>query len=221
MFGVAPKRIQARVRKAKVYHSLKIEKAFLKDEIDRCQQRLLDFRKKFALQLRDSEKILSHCDYLRFVRLISQNDVKQRKRVTEQNESKLAQLKKGRYGAFCVSHDTIFNLSDVKLTDLQKDILCRGPRFGVPRPTAKEDVLYEFEVFYRRLSKFTPCARNAVVQCRSALEAFAHEYANKGPDLRSFSLGREHMATLRDLRKNNDLVITRPDKGNATVVMNR
>ena len=35
LFGVAPKRIQSRVRKAKVYHSLKIEKAFLKDEIDR------------------------------------------------------------------------------------------------------------------------------------------------------------------------------------------
>ena len=37
---MAPKRIQSRVRKAKVYHSLKIEKAFLKDEIDRCEQRL-------------------------------------------------------------------------------------------------------------------------------------------------------------------------------------
>ena len=138
---------------------------------------------------------------------------KQRKRVTEQNESTLAQLKKGSYGAFCVSHDTIFNLSDVKLTDLQKDILCRGPRFGLPHTTANEDVLYEFELFYRRLSKFTPCSRNAVVQWRSALDAFAHEYANKGSDLRSFSLGREHMVTLRDLGKNNKLVITRPDKG--------
>ena len=29
------------------------------------------------------------------------------------------------------------------------------------------------------------------------------------------------MATLRDLWKNNNLVITRPDKGNATVVLNR
>ena len=70
----------------------------------------MDFRKKFALQLRDSEKFFSRCDYLRFVRLISQSDVKQRKRVTKKNESTLAQLKKGRYGAFCVSNDTIFNL---------------------------------------------------------------------------------------------------------------
>ena len=46
--GVAPKRIQDRVKKAKVYHSLKIEKAFLKDEIERCQQCLDDLRIKFA-----------------------------------------------------------------------------------------------------------------------------------------------------------------------------
>ena len=35
-----------------------------------------------------------------------------------------------------------------------------------------------------------------------------------------FPLGREHMVTLRDL-KNRNLVITRPEKGNAKVVMNR
>ena len=36
-----------------------------------------------------------------------------------------------------------------------------------------------------------------------------------------FSLGREHMKTLKDLRTNSDGIITRPDKGRATVVMNR
>ena len=97
-------------------------------------------------------EIVSRCDDLRCGCLISQSDVKQRKRVTEQNELTLAQLKKGRYGAFCVSHDTIFNLSDVKLTDIQKDTLCGAPRFGVPCTTRNEDVLYKFEVFYRRLS---------------------------------------------------------------------
>ena len=222
LFGVAPKRIQSRVRKAKVYHSLKIEKAFLKDEIDRCEQRLADFRKKFAVQLRASQKLLSECDYLRFARLIAQSDVKQRERVRERNESTLAWLRKGRYGSFCVSNDTIINLSGVKLTDLQKDILCRGPHFGVPRTTTNEEVLYEFEVFYRQLvSRFKPCAQNAVAQCRSSLEGLAHEYANKVPDRRLFSLGREHMKTLKELRKNTNLVVTKPDKGNATVLMDR
>ena len=221
VYGVAPKRIQARVRKAKVYHSLKIEKAFLKDETDRCQQRLTGLRRKFTQHLRDTQVFLSHCDYLRFARLISQCDVKQRKRDTERNERNLTRLRKGRYGSFCVSHDTIINLSDVELTALQKDILCRGPHFGVPRNTRPEEVLCEFELFYRKLSNFVPRSLSAVAQCRSSLEALAHEYVNTKLDLKTFSLGREHLKVLKELRNNNDLVVTRPDKGRATVVMNR
>ena len=87
LYGVALKRIQAWVRKSKAYHSLKIEKAFIKDEVDRCQQSLALLRKKFLLQFRGTRKFLSECDYLRFARLISQWDVKQRDRVNERNES--------------------------------------------------------------------------------------------------------------------------------------
>ena len=38
--SVAPKRIQARIRKAKVVHSLKIERVFLEDEVGKCQASL-------------------------------------------------------------------------------------------------------------------------------------------------------------------------------------
>ena len=47
--GVAPKAIQARVRKARVYHSLEIEKAFLRDEIEKSQRRVDDARRPFVL----------------------------------------------------------------------------------------------------------------------------------------------------------------------------
>ena len=219
--GVVPKRIQARVKRAKVYHSLKIENAFLRDEIDRCQHCLEGWRRKFLQRLRHAKTFLSVCDFIRFGRLISECDVKQGNRGTELNQRNLGLLKKNRYGSFCVSHETIINLSDVELTSIQKDILCRGPHMGVPQRTKSEEVLCEFEMFYRQLLEFTPATRTAATQCRASLEALAHEYANKENDLKAFSLGREHLKVLNDLRKNEKLVITRPDKGRATVVMNR
>ena len=218
--GVAPKRIQARIRKAKVYHSLRIEHAFLKDEIERCQQCLDNLKRKFLQHLRDAQKFLSYCDYIRFARLLSDCDVKQRKRATEQNKRNLTWLKKGRYGSFCSSHDTVINLSDVQLTTIQKDVLCRGPHFGIPQRTKSEEVLCEFEMFYRSLTHFEPASETTATQCRSSLEALAHDFASKAPDTKTFSLGREHLKALNELRKNKDLVITRPDKGRASVVMN-
>ena len=219
--GVAPKGIQTRVRKAKVYHSWNIEKAFLKDEIGKCENNLDRLRKKFTAQLRQTQVFLSTCDYIRFARFVADCDVKQRRKGAQRNQTNLALLKKKRFGSFSVSHETIINLSDVELTNIQKDILCRGPHFGVPLRTKGEPISCEFELLYRNLLEFSPQSKDAATQCRSSLEALAHEYANKRDDIRSFSLGREHMKTLRDLRKNHELVISRPDKGRATVVMNR
>ena len=84
-----------------------------------------------------------------------------------------------------------------------------------------EEILCEFEMFYRRLTQFLPHSKDAAMQCHTSLQSLAHEYANKTPDVKIFSLGREHMKTLKDLRMNSDVIITRPDKGRATVVMNR
>ena len=50
----------------------------------------------------------------------------------------------------------IINLSDLKLTTLQKDILSRGLNFCLPPRPNKEKVLAEFELFYDRLTEVKP-----------------------------------------------------------------
>ena len=221
LFGVAPKGIQARVKKAKVHHSLKIEKAFLKDEIERCEQSMTCLRGDFLQRLRVAQEFLSYHDYIRFARMLSNCDVKQRTRRIKRNQNNLSVLKQRRFGSFSVSTETIVNLSGVELTDVQKSILCRGMHFGVPRNVKSEEILCEFELFYCNLAEFVPHSKNAVAQCRSSLEALAYGYAEKRNGLKAFSLDREHMKVLRELRRNEDLVITRPDKGRATVLLTR
>ena len=81
-------------------------------------------------------------------------------------------------------------------------------------------MLSEFEMLYQNLSQFSPHSKDGVAQCHASLEAIAHEYANRDNDLRSFSLRREHFKALKELRENDRIVISRPDKGRATVIMN-
>ena len=219
--GVAPSGIQARVRRAKVYHSLRIEKVFLRDEIARCEQSAAGLRRAFVARFREAKTFLSYTDFIRFARLVAECDEKQRTRLLERNQRNVLLLKKQRYGSFSLSHDTIINLSDKELTDIEKDVLSRGVDFGIPWRPRKEEVLAEFEMFYRKLVQFSPQSMDAAVQCRSSLETIAHEYANKDSDTRAFSLDREHLKALKELRRNEDIVISRPDKGRATVVLNR
>ena len=57
--------------------------------------------------------------------------------------------------------------------------------------------------------------------CKATLESIANEFITSPNDLKSFSLGREHMKALRELRQNEDILISKPDKGRAVVVMSR
>ena len=189
--------------------------------MDKCSRAAEKLRREFKQFFRDSQTFLSEWDFIRFARSVSEIDEKQRKRLTERNQRNLALLKKRRYGSLSASYDTIINLSNLELSNIQKDVLCRGVDFGIPHQSSKEEVLCEFEVFYRSLAEFSPASKAAVAQCRSSLEGLAHEYANKENDLRSFSLTREHMKALKDLRRNDTVVVTKPDKGRATVILNR
>ena len=56
---------------------------------------------------------------------------------------------------------------------------------------------------------------------KAGLANLAHEYSNIKQDPLRFPFGEEHMVELRELRTNKNIIITRPDKGNRTVLMNK
>ena len=49
----------------------------------------------------------------------------------------------------------------------------------------------------------------------------AHRYGKSSEDRTGYHLDKEHMAALKDLRLNHNIVITRPDKGNGVVILDR
>ena len=50
-----------------------------------------------------------------------------------------------------MQQSTIINLANVELSGTERDVLCRGLRFGIPPRIQKEKVQAEFELYYQQL----------------------------------------------------------------------
>ena len=213
--SVAPRRIQRRVKKSKVYHSAVIERAFVKDELTKTRAILHKKRDAFLGFYRQAKGFLGFFDYIRLSWLLSECDRRQRTSLESKNNGSLARLRQERYGCQTNDYGTIFNLTNIELTTLQKEVLCRGVDFGIPPKISEPDVLAEFELLLREASRLRPVSQEAAVRSKCELEAVAREIAASKPDMREFSLDREHRKVLRELRMDKRLVITKPDKGRA------
>ena len=97
--------------------------------------------------------------------------------------------------------------------------VCR--KQGYTSKNKKEVIMTEFELFYRKLLRFRPVSESQQSICAAKIRAEAEEHADALPDRRTFSLKREHLKALHELRNNKDVIVTRPDKGRATVLMNK
>ena len=113
----------------------------------------------------------------------------------------------------------------MELSRTQLEVLCHGPKFGVPpAKICKEEILSEFEVFFDQMNPlFTESAADKEKKhiLKAKLASLAHEYAGVKMEHNGFPLGKEHLEAIRKLRGNEDIVITKPDKGVGIVLMNK
>ena len=141
---------------------------------------------------------LNTFDFIRFSWLLSGCDCRRRSRL----EKKHTVLRTNRFGTCSDNYETIINLSDITLIQLQKDVLCGGMDFGIPLRFRKTDILAEFELLHQQLSSIPAKSDIAAGSCRALLAAEAFRFAQLPPDTRSFTLSREHMKVINELRKN-------------------
>ena len=79
----------------------------------------------------------------------------------------------------------------------------------------------EFEECWNQLESRPPVSIERREECKATMASLAHKYANAPLDKTGFPLDRDHMKTLNELRKNQDIIISRPDKGNGVVILDR
>ncbi|XP_046387902.1 uncharacterized protein LOC124157319 [Ischnura elegans] len=106
---------------------------------------------------------------------------------------------------------SVVNLTDIHLSDAAISVLSKGLNFAVaPARLPKEELVTEVEYAVRKLPKEEADELRGEVS-RILLNS-------KTP---VNNVNREEKKALRELRTNDDIIITPADKGNATVVMNK
>jgi hypothetical protein len=109
----------------------------------------------------------------------------------------------------------IQNISSYKLTFFQKLALCRGLQFAFPTRINDKDVLASFEKTYRVLEPSLIEEKKELTA--STLRSISLNYIErKGP-----TPPRSLKRALGQLRKRDDIIVTKPDKGTSVVVIDK
>ena len=91
---------------------------------------------------------------IRASRLLGDSGDRLRRRTREENMEKLAWLRSRRFGSIDETNTAVFNLSSLQPTTAQMEVLSCGSRFSIPLVVVcKEDVLSEFEMFYKQMER--------------------------------------------------------------------
>ena len=178
-YSIAPKYLQQRVHKLKLYDSISIEKVLLQGDHNKARAYLQSIRSKFVSSYQRSRTHLNTFDFLRFSWLISECDCTQRSRREKRHTGIILALRRDRFGTCSDNFETIINLSDIPLTQLQKDVLCGGMDFGIPPRFRKTDILAEFELLQQQLSSIPSNSDIAAGSCRASLAAESFRFDNR------------------------------------------
>ena len=120
--------------------------------------------------------------------------------------------------------DIIFNYSHRALTETEKSVLARGLRFCLPpKDVDKYDVKCSFELLYRELIKLDlPLSDENHDQLKSKLKNISYSYIYSHDFSKQKNiLNKDEWKALTDLRKDDSIIITKPDKGNGVVIISR
>ena len=218
---VAPTQIKERVRKAKPRNPRSIERAFIRDENLKSEDFLQYVTAEYRRKLPTVSSQLSFFDKLRFCKLLNCTAIRVCDQTRKKKDKALQWLKKSQLGHGKLDHSTIVNLAGVELSETEKDVLCRGLNFGVLPKLSREEIEAEFELCWQQLDRKVPNSQEAKLQCKATLADLSQKYAGSKADRTDFPLDTDHLKALNGLKKRHDIIITRPDKGNGVVVLDR
>ena len=116
------------------------------------------------------------------------------------------------------STDTVLNLSSSKLTDEQMNILRYGLKHSIePNLINKTDILSTFDFIHRTMSKDLK-DQKYTIEVKAKISYLTKTYVNSYKPTKNAL--REHKI-LKKLGNNNNILITKPDKRNGVVIVDR
>ena len=217
LFRVFPKFLSFRIPYGNSNDLCSIRKRLLRSAIHKriSEKRQLD--RQYDSLVRKLKCVLSPLDWFIINRCVARNVRKSMDTVVRQHASKMRKLTHNTELPF-TADNVITNISSHKLSSAEQDALKFGLKHGLPPSRlSKTDVFVSFEKLYNYLSSNLKEGANSN-QLKTDLSHMAHHYVSVyKPSKQAL---RKH-SILKKLKSNPDLVVTKPDKGNGVVIMNK
>ena len=119
-----------------------------------------------------------------------------------------------------LNYCNIVNLAGIDLSDVEKDVLCRGLKFGIPLSIRKESIVAVFKLAWLQLPK-AGMMKDAELQCKVEMASLVHRYSNSKIYYPGFHLSHQHISATKSLKNRKEIIITKPDKGNSVVLLTK
>ena len=199
------------------------QKKLLQGEISSKKELLLSHERRYNSSYQDFKEVFSYFDFNHVTTVIKNTNSKKIAKVTETHNRKLSKLGMPFSYEPLNPDSLIFNLSNRILTKSQKEALSLGLDFAFA-PTRLDYNRYfvAVENLFKRLSacEVYNVSIDAYNLFRTKFKSVALQtFYSFNP--RPSPYQKQLLKALRELRSSNDIVVTKPDKGKAAVIMDR
>ena len=198
--------------------ALSIRKRLLRSAINKRNKEFHHVTKELSQSETFLSKQLSTIDFYIIKRSITSHNKKSLQKSRNTHQKKLSSLMRNCSLPTFISKETITNLTPHELSRKEADLLKAGLYFSIhPDKIRKSEIFTIFEKIHRSFinNRKSEETKN---QIKTPLSYLANSYFyNYKPSLRIL---RQHRV-LRNLRNNKDIFITKPDKGNGVLIVDR
>ena len=192
------------------------------DKIEKNQSMAAFLRTKCCSLWQEARQFLSFFGLVRFCRYLSIIDKQKEAAKQKKNSTNRHFLFQHRFGnRTSFKQNNIVNLSDYKLSDTEQFVLSHGSFCLPPTSVKHEEVLADFEVLYAQLVHHKPRSEEQLAALKVRLSDLAYAYCGSPIDLGDFLMTKECFQVIKSLRTNEDILITKPDKGVGVVILNK
>ena len=196
--------------------ALSIRKRLLCSAINKRNKELQHLSKELSLSVNFLSTQLSTIDFYILTSSITSYNKKSLQKSLYTQQKKLSSLTKDCNLPIFTANETITNLTQYELSQEESDLLKAGLYFSIqPDKIRKSKIITNFEKIHRSFLNNLK-SEETKSQIKAHLSYLANSYFyNYKPSPRIL---RQHRV-LRNLRKNKDIVITKPDKRNEVVIL--
>ena len=205
---------------------IKCRRRLLVKEINNKRRSLEQLKGRISVAKTEFRSIVYNLDWVHYQRVIDEKCSTVCSTSSDRLQNKLDRLRvHARSDNGLLDPDSVItNLSSYTLNDIEKTALARGLNFTLPpKQLKKGSYLASYEVLFKRLDSMPFNGSNddrLYFKNKLRDSAFSSLYNFNNNRLNLSNLPKEELDALKNLTRNEDIIVTKPDKGSGVVIMN-